>query len=100
MKKAIPFFFFTTTILAALIFFSPSASNAGGPQSASVSATVLPTPENTKPKREKNFFEKMDPAQQLTVGSGAVLGTFMLVVGLFYATKLRKNSLHGTMAKK
>lgn len=80
----------TAPVMLFYFLLYPSPSHAGGPKSASVSATVLPTPENTKPKREKNFFEKMDPAQQMTVGSGAVLGGLMLGGGLFYTLKIRK----------
>ncbi|MBI4600177.1 hypothetical protein HY732_04660 [Candidatus Uhrbacteria bacterium] len=77
-------------IIVFCFLFLPPPLFAEGPRSASVSATVLPTPENTKPKREKNFFEKMDPVQQLTVGSGVGLGGIVLGGGLFFVLQRRK----------
>ncbi len=71
-------------------FILPTESYADGPRSATVSATVLPTPENTKPKREKNFFEKMDPYQQMTFASGAGLGVLVLSAGAFFILRRRK----------
>ncbi len=92
-KKLLKHFIGLLIIIAACFFLLPSGSNAAGPQSASVSATVLPTPENSKPKREKNFFEKMDPVEQLTVGSGAGLGILVLGGGLFYTLRHRKKKI-------
>lgn len=89
-KKICPLLLLSLAISASCLIISPSTGFAAGPQSASVSATVLPTPENTKPKRPKNFLEKMDPIEQLTVGSGVGLGMLVVGGGLFFTLRHRK----------
>lgn len=69
-------------ILASLfsIYFQINAQN----QSASVSAVVLPNEFNTRPKKQKNFFERMTLSQKITTStitgfivSGSIL-TYLL----------------------
>jgi len=88
-KNALATTLFIVGILVPFLF-APTLTFADSPRSASVSATVLPTPENTRPKRQKNFFEKLDPYQQLTVGSGVGLGILTLGAGTLFALQHRK----------
>ncbi len=56
---------------------------------ASVTAVVLPSPENTR-VAQKNFWEKMDPYQQLTAASAAGLGVLMLGAGAIFTQQHRR----------
>ena len=74
-------------IVSSLLFISQEMK--AQQNSAAVSATVLPTPENTRINR-KSFFENLTTYQKISLGTGAAFALSLGVAGYLFSTMGKK----------